>query len=377
MNTRRRLVIAIGGGTLAAPLGPFSDRSSTLFVGTLSHIGDHMRRSTQMHGDRLLHLLASELDAAGCFRMATARSIAYGFFSLSFYSAAYAYLLTAPELFGRILALLTLSFFTVHLGLLGHEAAHGALTPDKCVAARVGQIFMTLLTALSYSYFRYFHREHHANCNDRSLDPDIQSGIFSMYRQSAYTKTGFGKFVSRRQAWLIWVLVWLQGFTLKIDSIAHLRSNPRKTRADQIMLVLHVLLWFTPQILVLGAADALVNYAIMTFPIGPYLSMIFILNHLGNPISEPGETQSHFLHELRVTRNLDSSLMYDYLFGGINNHIEHHLFPAMPTARLRTARRITREFCRRHGVGYMEMPWLAAAREVTRHFKAMSAYVPK
>ncbi len=45
----------------------------------------------------------------------------------------------------------------------------------------------------------------------------------------------------------------------------------------------------------------------------------------------------------------------------------------MPTARLRAARRITRDFCRRHGLAYREMSWLEAAREATRHFKAMSA----
>jgi hypothetical protein len=47
----------------------------------------------------------------------------------------------------------------------------------------------------------------------------------------------------------------------------------------------------------------------------------------------------------------------------------------MPTARLRTARRITREFCCRHAIPYREMSWLEAAREVTRHFRAMSAFV--
>ena len=49
---------------------------------------------------------------------------------------------------------------------------------------------------------------------------------------------------------------------------------------------------------------------------------------------------------------------------------------AMPTARLRQARRITREFCRRHGIEYREMSWFAAAREVVAHFRTMSAFVP-
>ena len=49
----------------------------------------------------------------------------------------------------------------------------------------------------------------------------------------------------------------------------------------------------------------------------------------------------------------------------------------MPTVRLREARPIIRAFCQRHGIAYREMSWLAAARDVTRHFKAMSAFVPR
>jgi fatty acid desaturase len=82
------------------------------------------------------------------------------------------------------------------------------------------------------------------------------------------------------------------------------------------------------------------------------------------------------VQQLSTTRNLGSSRANDFVFGGLNHHIEHHLFPSVPTVRLRVARPITREFCRRHGLVYREMSWLLAAREVTRHFAAMSVFVP-
>jgi fatty acid desaturase len=203
----------------------------------------------------------------------------------------------------------------------------------------------------------------------------MQSEFFSMYAQSAREKRGLGKLITRHQAVLIWILVWLQGFTLKIDSISFLVRNPRATRVDQVFLALHLVLWLVVPSLVLGIPAALLNYALMTLLIGPYLGIIFLVNHLGTRVVEPGESLSFFEQELAVTRNLGASRLHDFLFGGINNHIEHHLFPSMPTARLRMARRITREFCRRHGLAYREMSWFAAAREVTRHFKAISAYV--
>jgi fatty acid desaturase len=130
-------------------------------------------------------------------------------------------------------------------------------------------------------------------------------------------------------------------------------------------------------VLVLGAADALLNYALMTLLIGPYLGIIFLVNHIGTHVVEPGEQVSYFLHEISVTRNLGQTRLHDFFFGGLNNHIEHHLFPSMPTAHLRRARAITRDFCRRHGIEYREMSWLSAARAVTAHFRYISAFVPR
>jgi fatty acid desaturase len=136
-------------------------------------------------------------------------------------------------------------------------------------------------------------------------------------------------------------------------------------------------MWSVPPVLCLGPTDALINYALMTLFIGPYLGMIFLVNHLGTRVIEPGESISFFAQEIAVTRNLGTSRVCDIVFGGLNNHIEHHLFPSMPTAHLPKARRITRAFCKEHGIAYREMGWFAAAREVTQHFKAMSAYLPR
>ena len=334
------------------------------------------RTSQQAHDQRLHRLLTTELSQAGCFRPATARSVAYGTFILAAYATAYVALLSAPGIAVRAMAIVLLAFVSVHAGFIAHEAGHGALGRNGRVVAFVGQVFNTLLTALCYSYFRHIHREHHPHCNDRARDPDMQSGVFSMYEQAARAKTGLGRLISRHQAVLIWVLVWLQGFTLKLDSLQFLRRNPRTTRTDQWVVLAHFVLWSIPPVLVLGWADALLNYTLMTLLIGPYLGTIFLVNHIGTRVIEPDEAISFFRHEISVTRNLGATRLHDFLFGGLNNHIEHHLFPSMPTAHLRSARRITREFCRRHGIAYSEMSWLSAAREVARHFKAMSSCVP-
>jgi fatty acid desaturase len=330
-----------------------------------------------MVADQSLHRqLIAELSAAGCFRPATARCTAYGAFILACYAAGYATLLSEPGPVLRALAIALVAFISVHAGFVAHEAGHGALTRDRRFATFLGHVFHTLLTGLSSSYFRHIHALHHPHCNDRARDPDMQSEFIAMYRQSALSKTGLGKLVSRHQGFLIWMLIGLQGFALKIDGLAFVWRNLRSTRADQLFLLAHFALWFVPPLLALGATEALVNYALMTVLIGFYVGSIFVVNHVGTCVIEPDESISFFMQELSVTRNLGASALHDFVFGGVNNHIEHHLFPSMPTARLRAARRITREFCRRHAIAYREMSWFEAAREVTRHFKAMAACVP-
>jgi fatty acid desaturase len=328
-------------------------------------------------GDRLHSLLIAELCNAGCFEPTPARNVVYGAFILFAYAGAYTVLLAGPGPAVRALALAALAFLTVHAGFFAHEIGHGAVTHDRRAIAWLGQLYNTLLTALCYSYYRHIHRRHHPHCNDRGRDPDMQSEFFSMYRESAEAKTGFGKVISGWQSTLIWILMWLQPFTLKLDSLRFLARNPQTTRVDQAVVALHAVVWLVPPTLVLGLGAALLNYALISLLAGPYLVVIFLVNHVGTRVIEPDEPISFFMQQLTTTRNLGTTRIHDFFFGGVNNHIEHHLFPSMPTARLRAARPIVRDFCRRHGLFYREMSWLAAARDVARHFKAISAFVPR
>jgi fatty acid desaturase len=77
---------------------------------------------------------------------------------------------------------------------------------------------------------------------------------------------------------------------------------------------------------------------------------------------------SFFEQQIITTRNLGDTKISDFMFGGLNNHIEHHLFPNLPRRGLRRARVITRNFCRRHNITYRETNWLGAASQVSRFF---------
>lgn len=308
------------------------------------------------------------LRDAGCFEPAPASQLTHMSVVLVGYTGGYLFLLTRPSLAPQLATLLMLAIANVQAGYIAHEAGHGAITRNTRLADCIGQVFNSLLTALAYSHFQYIHTRHHAYCNDSARDPDIRSGIFSLYPGALDEKHGrLGRLVSRYQGYLIWPLVSLQGFSLKADSVRTLRMFPEQTRVDQVLLVVHMLLWLALPTCLLGLPTALFNYLLMTWFIGPYLGSVFLVNHIGTHVVEPDASTPILMRRLMTTRNLGSSRPADWFFGGINHHIEHHLFPGIPTARLARAREITRAFCAEHGLPYRETGWCKAAAEITRY----------
>ena len=63
-----------------------------------------------------------------------------------------------------------------------------------------------------------------------------------------------------------------------------------------------------------------------------------------------------------TSRNVRGGWFTDLLLGGLNYQIEHHLFPSMPRASLRHARRLVREHCERLGIAYCETSLIGSYR---------------
>jgi hypothetical protein len=68
-----------------------------------------------------------------------------------------------------------------------------------------------------------------------------------------------------------------------------------------------------------------------------------------------------------MSRDIRGSRLLDFMMGGLNYQIEHHLFPSMPRPHLRRAAPTIRDFCRDHGVPYTETGLLRSYAIVTQH----------
>ena len=100
---------------------------------------------------------------------------------------------------------------------------------------------------------------------------------------------------------------------------------------------------------------------------GLYLGCSFAPNHKGMPTLTEAEELDFLRRQVLTSRNVRGSRLVDFLLGGLNYQIEHHLFPNMPRPNLRHAQPLVRAFCRQHDLAYTEATLFGSYAEALRH----------
>ena len=285
----------------------------------------------------------------------------------------------------RLAGFAVAGFTMVQCSFLAHEAAHGAISRKPRVIEAIGQLFTTFWVGYAFAYFRRSHDLHHYHVNERAVDPDTQSNLFSVNEHSARTKRGLGRWITRHQTIMIPVMSPLWAVGMKWDGLTYLWRNRRACWLDCAMIAMHTVLWLVIPGLVLGWGAALANYFGWTAVAGVYLKIIIPVNHVATTTLGPEQAPAiDFLAQQTATsRNITGPAIFDHLFDrlfdhlfiGLNLQIEHHLFPFVPSTRLRAGRAIVRAFCREHGLAYLEQGYAGALADVYRHFGQVARFV--
>ena len=105
---------------------------------------------------------------------------------------------------------------------------------------------------------------------------------------------------------------------------------------------------------------------------GFYLGAIFAPNHKGTLVPTADDGLGFLEHQVLSSRNIFPSPAIDFLYGGLNYQIEHHLYPTIPRNNLPEMRRTVRQFCEERGLAYQETGMLASYVEVLAYFHRMS-----
>jgi fatty acid desaturase len=260
------------------------------------------------------------------------------------------------------------------LAFVGHDAGHRQIFRSRRANNLIGLVHANLLVGISFGWWVAKHDRHHSNPNHEDLDPDIDIPALAFTAGQARDKRGLARVIARYQAYLFFPLLLLEAAQLHLASAkAIVRDTGRAAVVEALLLLLHIVGYLTALFLVLSPLQAAVFVLVQQGLFGLYLGCSFAPNHKGMPTLTDAEELDFLRTQVLTSRNVRGSRLVDFLLGGLNYQIEHHLFPNMPRPNLRRAQPLVRAFCSHHDLPYTEATMFGSYAEAIRHLHSVGA----
>jgi fatty acid desaturase len=274
----------------------------------------------------------------------------------------------------QLLLTVPAAFLTARTCFIGHDACHQQIARTKRVNRWIGLLHGNFGIGMSYAWWADKHNRHHAHPNHTEKDPDVGAGLLAWTRDQARGRTGWLGLFTRHQAALFFPLLLLEGLNLKISGIRYLRTHPGPgQRTESILIGLHIIGYLTLLFVVMSPGQAVVFMLLHQALVGLHLGSVFAPNHKGMPMAAPGVKWGHLQRQVLTSRNVEGGPLVDWIFGGLNYQIEHHLFPSLPRPNLRRAQPLVRAHCAEVGIPYTQQRIVDSYRMALRHMHRVGA----
>ncbi|MFF4215078.1 fatty acid desaturase family protein [Streptomyces nondiastaticus] len=296
-----------------------------------------------------------------------ARSIAVNLVALA---ATAAGIVLSGDSWRTVLLAVPAALFWARTAFVGHDSGHAQIAATRRTGRLIGLLHADLLLGMSYAWWNDKHNRHHANPNHVDKDPDVGVGaLVWTQRQAAQRRGRAVRWLTRNQARLFFPMLLLEGISLKISSVRDLgRQSAGERRTEAALLALHVAGYAGLLLSSMSPGKAVVFALVHHALFGLHLGMVFAPNHKGMEMPGPGgERWGHLQRQVLTSRNVRGGAVTDWLMGGLNYQIEHHLFPNMPRPHLRLARPLVRAHCRASGLPYTETGIVDSYRQALHH----------
>jgi len=271
------------------------------------------------------------------------------------------------------LSIILCGLLGINLALIGfnvmHEGGHQSFSKHSWIN-NISAYSLNILGGNS-SYWKVKHNvNHHTYTNIEGLDSDIDVLPF-MRLHDEQPRYWFHRFQHIYWVFLYGIsyLVWIfyDDFQKYFSGKIAVHMEARKWKPKE-----HFVFWFTKlayvgvyvvlPIFMVGWADALIGFIIITFICGLFISIVFQLAHVvqGTQFPAPDQHSNKIesewaIHQVTTTANFAtrSKTLY-WLLGGLNFQIEHHLFPRISHIHYPQVSKFVKEVCKEYDVAYVE-----------------------
>jgi fatty acid desaturase len=274
-----------------------------------------------------------------------------------------------------LLLAVPLALLTARAGFLGHDAGHKQIARKNSTNRLLGLLLGNLLIGMSYGWWNDKHNKHHLNPNHAEKDPDVGTGALVFTEQQAIDRKGLA-WLTRHQAALFFPMLLLEGLSLQASSIQDLRNRKGAERlVEGSLLAVHLIGYLVLAFTLMSPLTAVVFIAVHQGLLGLHLGSAFAPNHKGMPMPGPDECWDHLRKQVLTSRNVRPGRVTDWMLGGLNYQVEHHLFPSIPRPNLCKVQPLVREHCAKIGLPYTETGLVESYRRALGHLHDVAAPV--
>jgi linoleoyl-CoA desaturase len=269
-----------------------------------------------------------------------------------------------------------------------HDAIHGSYSANAKINKALGMVF-NVIGANAYMWNITHNVVHHTYTNipEHDEDLDIAPGLIRLSPAEPFKPIQrfqhFYAFPLYALASLSWVFRkdFKKFFAERIGSV---ETKQHPTSELVIMLVfkaLYVVIFMIIPFWMMGLPwyGFLAGFLLMHLSQGLVLGLVFQLAHVveGMRFPEPNEDNTieevWAVHQMQTTANFArKSFLANFLCGGLNFQIEHHLFPKICHVHYRPVSDIVKQTAEEFGVPYIEHPTFLSA--VASHYRMLKRF---
>jgi fatty acid desaturase len=261
-----------------------------------------------------------------------------------------------------------LAVIFTQIGFLGHDAGHRQVFRSRRANYIAGVLCGNLCIGLSIGWWTGKHNRHHAHPNTEGADPDIMISALAFSGGQARASRGIQRLVFRYQAYLLVPMLLFEAVSLHASSIRAMTRRACRNRAwEAALLGMHAAAYLTAVFLVLSPARAVAFIMVQQGLFGFYLGCSFAPNHKGMPILAASDKTDFLRRQVLTSRDVRGGWLTDFVLGGLNYQIEHHLFPSMPRPSLRRSQSLIAAFCAERDLPFSQASLPGSYAHALRH----------
>eukprot|EP00164_Ancoracysta_twista_P003154 GFYU01004206.1.p1 GENE.GFYU01004206.1~~GFYU01004206.1.p1 ORF type:complete len:451 (-),score=140.41 GFYU01004206.1:245-1597(-) len=277
-------------------------------------------------------------------------------------AAAVYFVQTDYYLVGSIL----LGLFWQQMGWVGHEVAHHQVfTKHRGMGNTLNIVMACVASGFSATWWKDRHNSHHAATNVLDVDPDVDNLPLFVWDEMDLkrVKGNRMKKVLKFQSWYFLPFtptlrsIWCLQSWLYVQYMFTCTNSDYRGRAmaEFVGLILHYV-WKVGLLFFLPTWWSIIPHMMISEGLGGFgIAIVVFFNHYAcDKIESAVDHDMNWSSiQLMTTRNMTPGVITDWLCGGLNYQIEHHLFPTIPRNKLAALSHRVKAWCKQNNLEYM------------------------